>query len=204
MSTPYNGSRPGLSTNNSYYRSITAPQTARIPSTSSSSGASSHQEWSADKLDEKDFAEQAAPTAHADASGQANARPSLERQESLWQAGPPASLHSLGDDVVYPEGGLRAWLVVLGSFCGMLAAFGFMNTIGVFQAYLSNNQLKEFNESTIGWIFSVYVFLSFFGGLQIGPMFDAKGPFWLILSGAVLLPVSVLLMSFCTSTFRIP
>lgn len=28
----------------------------------------------------------------------------------------------------YPEGGLRAWLVVLGSFCGMLASFGFMNT----------------------------------------------------------------------------
>lgn len=28
----------------------------------------------------------------------------------------------------YPEGGLRAWLVVFGSFCGMLAAFGFMNT----------------------------------------------------------------------------
>lgn len=28
----------------------------------------------------------------------------------------------------FPEGGLRAWLVVLGSFCGMVAAFGFMNS----------------------------------------------------------------------------
>lgn len=30
-------------------------------------------------------------------------------------------------DVTYPEGGLQAWLVVLGSFSGMLAAFGLMN-----------------------------------------------------------------------------
>jgi hypothetical protein len=28
----------------------------------------------------------------------------------------------------YPEGGLRAWLVVCGSFCGILASFGFMNS----------------------------------------------------------------------------
>lgn len=199
MSTPYNGSRPGLSTNNSYYRSITAPSAAHVSHSSSSSEASSNKEWSTDKLDEKTLAEPAVPASPAEAGGLATPKPNLERQESYWQAGPPASLFSLGDDVVYPEGGLRAWLVVLGSFCGMLAAFGFMNTIGVFQAYLSNNQLKEFNESTIGWIFSVYVFLSFFGGLQIGPMFDAKGPFWLILSGAILLPLSVLLMSFCTS-----
>jgi len=28
----------------------------------------------------------------------------------------------------YPEGGLRAWLVVFGSFCGMAVSFGFVNT----------------------------------------------------------------------------
>jgi hypothetical protein len=31
----------------------------------------------------------------------------------------------------YPEGGLAAWLVVLGSFCGVIGAFGMMNTIGI-------------------------------------------------------------------------
>lgn len=40
-------------------------------------------------------------------------------------------------EVTYPEGGLQAWLVVLGSFSGMLAAFGMMNTIGTFLATLS-------------------------------------------------------------------
>lgn len=37
-----------------------------------------------------------------------------------------STLPSAHDDVTYPEGGLRAWLVVLGSFFGMLASFGMM------------------------------------------------------------------------------
>lgn len=46
---------------------------------------------------------------------------------------PPSSVpegpkNTPGDEVTYPEGGLQAWLVVLGSFCAMLAAFGMMNT----------------------------------------------------------------------------
>lgn len=31
----------------------------------------------------------------------------------------------------YPEGGSAAWLVVLGSFCGVVGAFGMMNSIGI-------------------------------------------------------------------------
>jgi MFS family permease len=69
----------------------------------------------------------------------------------------------------------------------------------VFQTYISQNQLKDYNESTIGWIFSFYVFLGFFGGLQIGPVFDAKGPFWLISSGSVLLVAATLLLGLCSS-----
>jgi MFS family permease len=72
-------------------------------------------------------------------------------------------------------------------------------TVGAFQTYISQNQLKDYNESTIGWIFSFYVFLSFFGGLQIGPVFDAKGPFWLIVSGSILLTGATLLLGLCES-----
>jgi hypothetical protein len=39
----------------------------------------------------------------------------------------------LSDGEAYPEGGLTGWLVVLGSFSGMLAAFGMMY---VFTLYL--------------------------------------------------------------------
>ena len=89
----------------------------------------------------------------------------------------------------YPEGGLRAWLSVYGSFSGMTAGFGLMNTIGTFQAYLSTHQLSKEDPSTMGWIFSIYTFLSFFCGIQIGPLFDAKGPRGLVVAGTVCLVV---------------
>lgn len=107
-----------------------------------------------------------------------------------------------GEGITYPEGGWRAWLVVLGSFCGMVSAFGLMNTIGVFQAYLVHNQLRQYSESTIGWIFSVYVFLAFFCGIQIGPIFDAKGPRLLVIVGSVLIFVCLMLLAECTRKLR--
>lgn len=69
--------------------------------------------------------------------------------------------------------------------------------MATFQAYLFEHQLSDYSESTIGWIFSVYTFLSFFCGIQIGPIFDAKGPRILVLSGSILLVLSMLLTSFC-------
>ncbi|KAF2731604.1 MFS monocarboxylate transporter-like protein [Polyplosphaeria fusca] len=102
------------------------------------------------------------------------------------------------DEEPYPEGGRRAWLVVLGSFSGTIVGFGMMNTIGIFQTYISEHQLKDYNESTIGWIFGVYVFLSFFCGIQIGPVFDARGPRLLIIAGSVLMCASMFLLGLCT------
>lgn len=87
----------------------------------------------------------------------------------------------------FPEGGLRAWLVVLGSFSGMTAGFGILNSAGTFQAYLSTHQLAHESPSAVGWIFSLYAFLTFFCGVQIGPVFDAHGPRWLVFAGTVFL-----------------
>ncbi|KAI4263074.1 MAG: hypothetical protein L6R42_001768 [Xanthoria sp. 1 TBL-2021] len=95
-------------------------------------------------------------------------------------------------EVTYPEGGLRAWLVVLGSFSGMLASFGLMNIVGTFQAYLTTHQLANESPSTVGWIFSIYVFLAFGCGLQIGPIFDRKGSRWLVFAGSVCLVVGMI------------
>ncbi|KAK8229183.1 MFS monocarboxylate transporter-like protein [Phyllosticta capitalensis] len=103
------------------------------------------------------------------------------------------------DQVTYPEGGLRSWLVVVGSFSGMMAGFGLMNSVGIFQAYLANHELSEYDESTIGWIFSLYTFLAFFCGLLIGPFFDVHGPQLLILGGNILLVASMFLLSVCSA-----
>lgn len=73
-----------------------------------------------------------------------------------------------------------------------------MNTIGTIQAYLATHQLEGMSESNIGWIFSIYAFLSFFCGIQIGPIFDAKGPKWLVLPGSILILLVWFLLGFCT------
>ncbi|GME81208.1 unnamed protein product [[Candida] boidinii] len=43
----------------------------------------------------------------------------------------------------FPEGGLKAWLVVFGAFCSLLVALMCMNSTGAFQAYISTHQLSN-------------------------------------------------------------
>lgn len=102
------------------------------------------------------------------------------------------------DEYTYPEGGLQAWLVVFGSWCGMFCSFGIANSTGSFQAYLATNQLAAYSDSQIGWIFSLYSFIMFIGGIYIGPAFDVYGPRYLVLPGTILLVLSVFLFGECT------
>ncbi len=102
------------------------------------------------------------------------------------------------DEHVYLEGGLRAWLVVFGSWCAMFASLGIANTLASFQAYISKNQLSDYSPGQIGWIFSIYAFLSFACGIYIGPLFDVYGPRWLIIPGSVCVVLSMFLLGVCT------
>lgn len=89
---------------------------------------------------------------------------------------------SAGDHPPPPDGGLEAWLVVLGAWLALVSSLGLMNTLATFQSYLTTHQLADYDEGTVGWIFSVYTFMVFFLGLYIGPLFDKHGPRWLILT----------------------
>ena len=102
------------------------------------------------------------------------------------------------DGNTYPEGGLEAWLVVFGCFMGLCGSLGLVNSIGTFQAYIEDHQLKDYSSGNVGWIFSMFAFLTFFCGVQIGPVFDAKGPRFLILAGAILIIVMMVAIGFCT------
>jgi len=110
-------------------------------------------------------------------------------------------LDAYDDKDDFPEGGLKGWLVVCGSFCGSFAVFGIINSTAILLEYFSAHQLKHYNPSQIGWIFGLSLFLTFFCGAPIGPIFDAYGPQALILAGSVLLVASMFLLGLCTRKF---
>ncbi|KAJ5834259.1 hypothetical protein N7447_000285 [Penicillium robsamsonii] len=115
-------------------------------------------------------------------------------QEATMRAEPP-----MVDDESesYSDGGLQAWLVVLGSWCAALPSFGLMNTTGVFADWIATHQLHESSRGAVSWIFSVHVFFLLIGGMQVGPIFDRYGPKQLLVLGTIGLTTAV--MSFSVS-----
>ncbi|KAJ5673329.1 hypothetical protein N7507_002456 [Penicillium longicatenatum] len=98
----------------------------------------------------------------------------------------------------YPEGGWNAWSVVLGSWMASFSTIGMMNSLGIFQTYLEEHQPREYSSGKIGWILGIYSFLAFFSGIQVGPIFDAKGPRILVACGGTGTVLSMILLGFCT------
>ncbi|RFN45723.1 riboflavin transporter mch5 [Fusarium flagelliforme] len=76
-------------------------------------------------------------------------------------------LDETNDETTYPEGGTKAWLVVLGAWCAMVPPMGLLNTLAVLQAWIAKNELAGISESKIGWIFSCYAFFITACGAQV-------------------------------------
>lgn len=102
------------------------------------------------------------------------------------------------DEDSFPEGGLRAWLVVAGAFSAQFMVFGIVNSTGAFQSYLSLNQLRNSSAEQIAWIFSLELFLVFFCGIYVGSIFDRHGPHLLVATGSLAIVLSMMLLGLCT------
>ncbi|PYH91432.1 MFS general substrate transporter [Aspergillus ellipticus CBS 707.79] len=111
--------------------------------------------------------------------------------------------HPATTDTTYPEGGRGAWLVVFGAWCGLSASLGIYNTVGVFEAVISNVLLPSYSPSALGWIFSVYAFVNWVCGVQVGPTFDAMGPRALIIAGTICTLIGGFCLSVCTEYYQI-
>jgi MFS family permease len=90
------------------------------------------------------------------------------------------------------------WLVVVGAFCGSFSVFGIINSTAILLEYFSTHQLQDKSPSQIGWIFGLALFLTFFCGAPVGPIFDAYGPRALMFAGSILLLASMFLLGLCT------
>ncbi|EIN07031.1 MFS general substrate transporter [Punctularia strigosozonata HHB-11173 SS5] len=102
----------------------------------------------------------------------------------------------------FPDGGLRAWLVLFGAVCNTAATFGFVNSWGVFQSYYESNTLQNTSPSTIAWIGSIQYSLTFLPGLVTGRLFDI-GYFRVPLAVAsALLVMATFLIAECTEYWQ--
>ncbi|EXJ83522.1 hypothetical protein A1O1_07145 [Capronia coronata CBS 617.96] len=97
----------------------------------------------------------------------------------------------------YPEGGGRAWLVVLGCFCVMFYTFGYLNAFGVYETYYLRETLHEYTPSTISWIGSLQVFFQFAAGIIAGPLTDLWGPRVVLWPFSIIYVAAVMLTSIC-------
>ncbi|BEJ00533.1 hypothetical protein CcaverHIS631_0503900 [Cutaneotrichosporon cavernicola] len=98
-----------------------------------------------------------------------------------------------GDTVHIPDGGLRAWLVVLGACHILFSTFGFVNAWGVFQDYYKEHLFPGRTTSDIGWIGSLQYMLIYLPALPMGRLVD-RGlflyPFWI---ASALYPLAIIL-----------
>lgn len=96
----------------------------------------------------------------------------LEKPSAPVPTTTESEIESLGPA---PDGGLIAWLNVLGGFCIFFSCLGFTSCFGVLQQYYSTHQLADHTMDEIAWIGSVAAFLQLAGGAVCGPLFDRFG-----------------------------
>lgn len=108
------------------------------------------------------------------------------------------------DPANYPgdSNDLKSWLACIGSFFGLLPVFGFINSLGSIEAYISKNQLAGIESSTISWIFSLYLAISFISTILTGSYFDRNGGLKPMIVGTCLYFAGMFGMASCTELYQ--
>jgi MFS family permease len=135
---------------------------------------------------------------------------------------PVQSRHpSVRDASSIPNGGLWAWLQVLGSFFLLFNSWcvlkifgqiktrltttyrGIINTFGSYQAYYETDLLRSSSPSSISWIGSIQAFLLLMVGALTGPLFDAGYFRSLLISGSLMLVLGQMMLSLCHEYWQV-
>ncbi|KAI0506399.1 monocarboxylate permease-like protein [Xylaria bambusicola] len=114
----------------------------------------------------------------------------------------PAAVPGFNPDD-FPDGGLEAWLVVVGGALILFCSFGLVNCSGVFVEYYVNGPLSDYTSSDITWITSLQAFLVTGSNLIMGRLFDSYGTRWLLPIGTVIYSLGLMLLSLSTKYYQI-
>ncbi|KAI8629901.1 major facilitator superfamily domain-containing protein [Xylariaceae sp. FL1651] len=104
---------------------------------------------------------------------------------------------------LFPEGGLAAWLTVLGAWFCFFSSYGFVTSIGVFQDYYESHYLRNYTPSEISWILSIQAFFVSAAAPFAGATFDRKGPRLLVGVGSFLVVLGLMTLSLSTDYYQI-
>lgn len=130
-------------------------------------------------------------------------REDLEKGPDLDQADTSRGARLQGPNSAdFPDGGLRAWSVVLGAWCCLFVSQGWNSCIGVFQDYYQGHLLREYPPSIVAWISSTETFVIFAGAPFFGKIFDNYGPRPLLLFGTFFHVFGLMMTSLGTQYYQ--
>ncbi|KAF2000247.1 MFS general substrate transporter [Amniculicola lignicola CBS 123094] len=102
-----------------------------------------------------------------------------------------------------PDGGLHAWLKVLGGFLIYINIWGFTLSYGAFQTYYAHNLLADNSASAISWIGTVQAWLLIMVGVLAGPLFDLGYFRSMLYVGNFLVVFGIMMLSLSTKYWQV-
>lgn len=111
--------------------------------------------------------------------------------------------HSVNHVDSIPNGGLIAWLQVLGSFFIFFNSWGIINTFGSYQTFYETELLRSSTPSAISWIGSLQAFLLMLVGALTGPVYDAGYFRELLIGGSFLVVLGQMMLSLCKEYWQV-
>ncbi|KAH7054504.1 major facilitator superfamily domain-containing protein [Macrophomina phaseolina] len=102
-----------------------------------------------------------------------------------------------------PDGGLQAWLQVLGAHLLFFSSSGIVSAFGAFQTFYESHYLTSSSPSAISWIGTIQGFLLIVIGTFTGPVYDSGYLRTLINTGAFLITFGLLMASVSTEYYQI-
>jgi MFS family permease len=102
-----------------------------------------------------------------------------------------------------PDGGLMAWLQVVGGFFAFFNSWGIVNSFGVYESYYLLHLLSHESPSTIAWIGSTQGFCVVGASIVCGRLVDAGYAKTLLIVGTFLLTFGMMMTSISSEFYQV-
>ncbi|KAJ6005112.1 MFS general substrate transporter [Penicillium herquei] len=153
---------------------------------------------------ERGLEEPSASSSRHDDTGYPSVHDDEAPQSAFTIIEPPAQQSSVTTHILepvpddqFPDGGLRSWSVIAGSFFLLMSTYGLMNSTGVLQSYFVTHQLSDYSTSVVGWIPGLFLFFGLGLSAQVGSMFDRYGPTGILIAGTICYVAGLLILAEC-------